>query len=344
MAGKWETHLAADGVTIDAEKAQADFIADQANAEVARLRDVEAELRRLLEEAQVPDVEPPPPPPPDPITQMWVGSSLYRAGGETQPEGYERRCSEWGVDDLELVRFFFDGMPTGWPQFGTANTVVSFKPPSVKDFGAGKYDTQIANWLNALPRDKKVRRVAIYHEREDNIEAGQFTHADARAMDARMRKLIDEANSRNGTKITFGIILMGWTLDSRSGRNIDNYLKVDFKYDWIGWDAYAGNSFGMDLPDLEYTKALFGRCKAATENHGAKNWYICETGTSNKGHPLDEYDTMQAKWITGGFGVARDLGCKGIMYWDSVTGTGQANNYQIQGPKAKAAMGAEIKK
>jgi len=343
--GKWTDHLTQDGQSIDAEKAQADLVADQANARAAQLQDENDALRKALEEAQVP-VDPPPPPPPDPKTQMWVGSSLYNPGGETMLQGYDRRCKAWGVDDLEMTRFFFPQMPTGWPQFGTANTVVSFKPSGydVKGFGEGKYDSQTTNWLNSLPRDKKVRRVAIFHEREDDIEDHKFTFAEAKAMDRKMRTLIDEANARNGTKITFGIVFMGWTLQESSGRKIENYLPTDFKYDWIGWDAYPGNSASLDLPDFRYTKELFGKCKNATLAHNPKaNYYICETGSSNKGLDPVVYDGKQAQWIEGATKIALDLGFKGFMYWDSVVGTGPANDYQVKAPKAAAAMGVAIK-
>ena len=341
--GAWTDHLTADGVAIDAEIQQRNDEVLAVQEQLGTALDENLELRRLLAEYQTPP--PVPEPTPDPVTTMWVGTSLYTPGGETMAEGFARRTQDWGAEP-EMVRYFFSGMPNGWPQFGSAATLVSFKPPNndVKGFAAGKYDANVIAWLNSLPRDKKVRRIAFYHEREDNIEAGQFTKADAKAADARLHALILAANERNGTNLRFGLVLMGWTLDKRSGRNVLDYLPTDWKYDWLGWDAYPGNSFSLDLPNLDYTEELYGRCRDATKAHGAKNWYICETGTSNKGHDLAEYDTLQAKWITGACQIARDLGCKGWMYWDSVTGEGQANNYQVQGPKAKAAMGVEIER
>lgn len=341
--GEWTDHLTADGVKMDSQRAADAEAAAQASVVHAADLDRIAELEALLE----PQVPPVPDPPPDPTTSMWVGSSLYTPGGETLQQGYDRRCSEWGVSDLEMVRYFFPGMPTGWPQFGSAATIVSFKVPNydMKGFAAGKYDTQTKAWLNSLPRDGKARRIAFWHEREDEIASGKFTFADALAADEHMMGLIQDANSRNGTNLKFGLILMGWSLDPASGRDVNKYFprQGTFTYDYVGWDAYPGNSFSMDLPNLLYTETLFTRCAEATAAHGAKNWYICETGTSNKGHSLQEYDTMQADWIEGAFTLARELKCKGITYWDSVTGAGQQNNYQIQGPKAKAAIGAEIK-
>ena len=341
--GAWTDHLTADGVAIDAEIQQRNDEVLAVQGQLGTALDENLLLRQKLAEYETPP--PVPEPIPDPVTTMWVGTSLYTPAGETMAEGFARRTQEWGAEP-EMVRYFFSGMPNGWPQFGKAATVVSFKPPNndVKGFAAGKYDAQVVAWLNSLPRDTQTRRIAIYHEREDNIEAGQFTFADAKAMDARLNSLIDAANARNGTRLTFGLILMAWTLETASGRKLANYLPTDFKYDWMGWDAYSGNSYSLDQPDFKRTKSNFTACRDATKAHGAKNWFICETGTSNKGHDLAEYDTLQAQWITGAAQIARDLGCKGFMYWDSITGVGQQNNYTIQGPKAKAAMGAEIKR
>lgn len=331
--GKWTDHFNTDGQNVDSEQAAYESQTAALNVQIAILQD-------QLAASHIPPVTPPP----DPTTQMWVGTSLYTPGGETLQQGFDRRTTDWGAEP-EMVRFFFSGMPAGWPQFGSAATVVSFKPPNndVKGFAAGHYDTATTNWLDALPRDGKVRRVAIYHEREDNIANGEFTFTDAKAMDSKMHDLIVAANARNGTKITFGLILMGWTVDARSGRKVGDYLPSNFTYDWLGWDAYAGNSLSMDLPGLSYTKENFTACADITKAHGAKNWYICETGTSNKGHSATEYDTMQAQWLKGAVDIAKTLGCKGFMYWDSVTGIGPANDYRIIGPKAKAAMGAAIK-
>lgn len=339
--GPWETHFGEDGRNVDSEVAARDQEVTSLQVTMGNLQTKVADLTAELAKYQPVPV---PDPVPDPTSSMWVGTSLYTPGGETMQAGFDRRTSEWGAEP-EMVRYFFSGMPAGWPTFGSAATVVSFKPPNndVLGFAGGKYDQQINAWLNSLPRDGKARRVAIYHEREDNIEAAQFSFANARGMDAKMHALIAAANGRNGTNIKFGLILMGWTVDSRSGRKVSNYLPTDWKYDWMGWDAYAGNSLSMDLPDLTYTKENFGACADATKAHGAKNWYICETGTSNKGHTADEYDTMQAQWLKGAFSIARGLGCRGFMYWDSVTGTGAANDYQIKGTKARAAMGAGIK-
>jgi hypothetical protein len=336
MAQQWTEHLTADGQAIDAQTNQLVEENLLVHTQLADALDRVAEL----EASQEPTPEPEPEP--EPSRGMWVGSSLYNINGETNQEGYDRRTKEWGAAP-EIVRYFFPGLPNGWPQYGTAPTVVSFKPPNfdMKGFGAGKYDTYMVAWLNSLPRDRKTRRVALWHEREDDIEKGMFTKADALAADARLKKLILAANERNGTLVRIGMVLMGWTVQEGSHRDIESYFG-DFEYEWIGWDAYPGNTFDVD-PDLSDTKYLYGECAKFAKEHGAKNWYICETATSNKGHELDVYDTLQAKWITGAVNVARDAGFKGWIYWDSITGTGQKNNYQIQGPKARAAMGAAIK-
>lgn len=340
MSSQWTQHLNADGVAMDAQ-------IDQKDAENVL---VQQQLAAALDELA--KYQQPPPPPPDPTTQMWVGSSLYVPGGYTLQQGYDQRCTAWGVPDLEGVRYFFPGMPNGWPTFGGAPTLASFKPPNndVKGFGAGKYTVATDAWLNSLPRDTRVRPVAIYHEREDNIERGEFNFADAKAMDKQFHDRVVAANLRNGTRLTFGLILMGWTVDVASRRDVKNYLPTDYTYDWIGWDAYTGDKLSLDLPNLSYTTSLFTACRDATKAHGAKNWFICETGTANYGHSDNEYDAMQADWLTGAMEIARGLGCRRVFYWDSVDAVQDngsvlpSDDYRIKGPKARAAMGAQIKK
>lgn len=329
-----QDELGALGAEWDATEAQLNTVTGEKSVLQDALTAAEAEIQRLK------DLYEPEEPTPTPRKKMRVGSSLYRESGEDHQEAFARRARDWGAEP-EIVRYFFSGMPTGWPQFGEAQSVVSFKPPSVRGMGQGQYDAQLNAWLDSLPKDNKVRRVAVFHEREDDIADGHFTKADARAMDAKMYRLIQEANTRNGTNVRFGLVLMQWTLDPKSGRNVNDYLPTDWTYDWMGWDAYGGDRPDQDLPELTGTRTAFTRCRDATKAHGAANWFICETGTRNHMNlPAAEYDARQAQWITGACGIARELGCRGFMYFDSTVG----GDFRILGPKGFAAMGAEIGK
>lgn len=350
----WDTHLAGDGAAIAAEQATALQHALDLQAQLAETQS-RFDTYKLSHPDPTPSPDPTPEPAPTPIAKaLLVGSSLYVPGGMSLQQGYDQRCAAWGVDDLDLTRIFFPQMAVGWPTYGSARTLLSFKPPSydVKGFVAGKYDTAARNWLNALPRDKTPRQVCIFHEREDDIADGRFTFADARAMDDRMNDLVNEANARNGTNVRFGLVLMGWTLETGSRRDVNNYLPASgtFIYDWIGWDAYTGDSAGMDLPNLPRTEAVFGEAADVTKAHNSKaGIFICETGTANYGHTAAEYDTMQADWITGATNIARDLGFRGLIMWDSVDAVQAdgsvkpSDDYRVKGPKARAAMGAAIK-
>lgn len=353
----WGQELAAAGAAIDADFAELHSLLDAATsddaldeAQIADLTQqvgavalernaLQAEVDRLLAE-----YEPPPPPPPEPV--MRVGATLMREGTETTQDAYDRRSNDFGAEP-EMVRYFFSGLPFGvWPQFGLAQSIVSFKPASndVSGVAAGTYDAQISAFLDTCAADKKPKRFAFYHEREDNIERGEFTKAQARAADVHVKQLVDAANARHpGINVRFGIVLMSWTLDSRSQRNVADYLPAadaGWKYDWIGWDAYPGDTPSLDLPALAATNAVFQKCADTTKAHNAKaNWFITETGTRNHvGDSADVYDTKQADWITGAIQVAIDKGCKGFCYFDSTVG----GDFRIKGPKAKAAMGAAI--
>ena len=316
-------------------QADAELIADaivdlgmRADAEVAALK------------AQIPEPQPPEPEPTPAF--MKVGSSLYRESGETYDQAFQRRATNWGAEP-ELVRYFYSNYPTGdWPKFGKSQIVASFKPTNINDFVAGNYDSVFNKWFDELPQDGVPKRISPWHEEEDDIERGAFTFEQAKRMDKKFKDLATAANKRNpGSNIRVGKVFMAWTLDSRSGRNIDNYLPTDWDFDWLGWDAYAGDSASLDLPNLTYTKALFTRCKDATTKHGTNSWFICETGTRNHNNvAADVYDGMQAEWITGAIGIAAQLGCRGFMYFDSTVG----GDFRIKGPKGFAAMGNAIKK
>lgn len=291
--------------------------------------------------ATIAALQPAPPPPPEP--QMLVGSSLYTGTGETLSEGFTRRVHDFGAEP-ELVRIFYPGLPTGaWPLYGSALAIVSFKPPNydMAGFVAGKYDTQVLAYLNAVPLDGRAKRVVVWHESEDDIAAKRFTAAQYRDGDAKLRQLANQVNSaKPKANIRVGIILMAWTLDPRSGRTLADYDPTA-ELDFVGWDAYPGDTAGCDLPDLTATRKAFTACRDATKTIGGRNWFICETGTRNVlNESAADYDTRQARWISGAFPIARELGCKGITYFDSTVG----GDFRLIGPKAQAALGAEIKK
>jgi hypothetical protein len=266
-------------------------------------------------EAQVAALQPAPP-------QMRVGISVR------DKAQFEQRTADFGVKP-ELARVFYPTLPTMTDPGYQCQRIVSFKPPNndVQGFIDGKYDVGVSNWLISAG----AVRVAVYHEREDNIEAGQFTKAQAVAMDAHMAELV----SKYG-RARFGIILMSWTLDPRSKRTLSDYVGPGNPYEWIGWDSYPGDYVGNDLPDLAATHLEYGRC---ADNSFGLPWYICETGTRNYGGTPEAYDDLQAAWITGAVAIAQELGCRGWCYFDSTVG----GDFTLKGPKAYAAMAAAIR-
>ena len=302
----------------------------------ARIIELETENAELRAEIDRLTQAPEPAPEPAPKKTMQVGTSLHRESGETYDQAFARRTKNWGAEP-ELVRYFYPGLPSGsWPKFGGAQVVVSFKPTNMGAFINGMEDSKFGAFLDTCAKDNEPKRISAWHEEEDDIEKGSITFAQAKQMDAKLKSLVVAANQRNpGANIRIGKVFMQWTLDSRSGRDIDNYLPTEWTFDWLGWDAYPGDS----PPSVDYTKVIYTRCKDATAAHGAKNWYICETGTQNHDNKSpDVYDSDQATWITGAVKVADELGCKGWMYFDSTVG----GDFRIKGPKGFAAMGGAI--
>jgi hypothetical protein len=282
----------------------------QLEADIRVRNDTIAELTQ-----QIADLQPPPPP-------MRVGISV-----KDQAQ-YDGRTADFGVAP-EIVRIFFPGLPGKLPTLARGTgTVVSFKPPSndVQGFIDGKYDAPVSAWLTTYSGV-----VAVYHEREDNIERREFTLEQASRMDAHMAGLVKlYGRSR------FGIILMEWTLNPKSGRAVEDYVDPTL-YQWIGYDSYPADSATQDLPGLVWTQESFTRCR---DNSFGLPWFICETGTRNKQNaPAAEYDARQAEWITRASALAETLGCRGFMYFDSTVG----GDFTLKGPLALSAMGEAIR-
>lgn len=307
-----------------------------ANVEVARLRD---------------KYEPTTPP----LTAMRVGTN------ETSDATFANRTAAFGAEP-ELSRWYFSSLPTSWPQFGSAQSVISFKLPNVPKLDAagnvvkdsrgdtvyvpdvagllaGKYDAQLNGWLDKCPADSRPKWVIFWHEPEDEIRDGKFTAAQLRAAVAYVKSLIDAKNTP-ARRIKVGICLMEWTLEPASGRNVNDYLP-NVALDFIGWDAYPADRADQDLPNLDRTRAAFTKCRDATKAAGVPVWLILETGTRKLDPAMTDadYDTRQATWISKAIPIADELGARGLTYFDSTVG----GDFTIKGPKAKAAMGAAIR-
>lgn len=120
--------------------------------------------------------------------------------------------------------------------------VITMKVSSVPNSGAAD-DTRQASILNGLIAAGLRDFIwGVYHEPEDDVANGTFTAVQWRAMQNRMLPKAKAIIAGVGGRTA--IILMSYTANSKSGRNIDDY-KVDVA-DLVGFDIYekAGSSSG----------------------------------------------------------------------------------------------------
>lgn len=256
---------------------------------------------------------------------MLVGSSLYREPGEDQQAAYDRRVRNWGIAP-ETVRLYYTGLPWGaFPTFPGV-PVASFKAPAAA-FAGGDHDDAIRAFLESAAKNGRRKFVAFWHEPEDDIEAGAMTGVNYRAATAHLRDII-RSYAGSGLGLKSCQILMQWSLDPHSGRNVGNYL-VD-GLDAIGWDCYPGLDSGSISTDYQ-------RCADATAAIGAPRWMLCETAPNSALHATQQ---QKADWLGLACQIARDKGCDLFQYFDSTVG----GDFRLTSQAAWDAMAAEIRK
>jgi hypothetical protein len=262
---------------------------------------------------------------------MPVGTSVHREPGESYEQAWQRRVSTWGVEP-EMARIFYQGLPVGdWPQFGDAQVMASFKLPVVNgraDVAGllhGRYDEQLTSWFESMPRDGTPKYVAFWHEPEDDIARGRLTTAEFRQSFEYLRTLAAPYDGTN-RDINVGVVLMGFTANPASGRNVADFLPKDAAF--VGWDIYPRAS-EQDTWD-RFAQAAEAACDA-----GVPRWFLAETAI-NASEGASQGET--ASWIPMAADAARRLGYAGFLYFDSTVG----GDFRLASHDTWQAMNAEI--
>jgi hypothetical protein len=225
--------------------------------------------------------------------------------GETYQQAYQRLDAAYG--GLDLTRVFYGGLPDNWP--GKVNTSgrpmnISFKaaPRAVL---AGTHDAYLRAWFRAAPRDRDIYWT-YYHEPEDNVAAGEFTAADYRPAWQRLSRLADEAGN---PRLRATLILMGWSLDARSGRNWRDYYPGRDAIDVLGWDNYndAARRGVYGSPE-----SIFGDIVATSRGEGLP-FAIAETGSGIVG---GDTGAGRAAWLRSIVNYLRAAGALYVSYFD----------------------------
>jgi hypothetical protein len=125
----------------------------------------------------------------------------------------------------------------------------------------------VAAAFKNVPSDVTVYG-CYWHEPEDNIAKGDITLADWRA------RTIEHAAAMRTVGVVPTVILMAYTLNAGSGRNVMDYGNT--KADVLAWDYYMNPAKGKDDPEGMVDRMLF-----AARSMGAKATGVAETGVPN---------------------------------------------------------------
>lgn len=214
------------------------------------------------------------------------GAAFTQEPGETYQQALTRADARYG--GLDIARIYYGGLPAGWPgklDLGQRPLTVSFKADP-KEILAGRDDSGLRTWFATAPTTRDVYW-SYYHEPEDDIARGAFTAADYRAAWQRIASLADAAGN---PRLHATLILMGWSLDPRSGRTWTDYFPGAGTVDVLAWDNYnAGQRKNTYTP----AATIFGAAVAVTRAAGLR-FAVAETGS-----PLVAGDsgTGRAAWL-----------------------------------------------
>lgn len=251
---------------------------------------------------------------------MLTGTSVRPNAGETWVQALARLNRLFGP--LKTVRIYSPTICPG-PDDARVSAVTGLNAIPLISFKSWDATSQ-ANFTR-LVRGLDRATVTFHHEPEgdpttDNLAIGRTYTA--------MRSIVSAAG-KDG-KIELWHILMGWTVDPKSGRDVNVYLPSTTlaAVDGLGWDLYAG----PDTPDgpSRDPVTMFGRCALASKERG-KRWGVFETGARVT---ADTTDGLHADWYSTAMAFARNPRAAGVdadpavymTMWNSITGD---NDYRI---------------
>jgi hypothetical protein len=207
-----------------------------------------------------------------PPSGTLCGASYLPEGSETATDALAAEDRRFG--DLRMARIFY-AVPSAWPgRAGKAarTVVVSFKldPRAVN---AGEHDAVLRKWFLEAPRDRDIYW-SLHHEPEENIENGEFTAAEYREA---WRRLDGFASAASNPRLRATLILMDWSIDSRSGRHWRDYYPGGDVIDVLAFDVY--NHGWKQDPQVYYSaekqlSAIVTMAKAV-----GKPWGLAELGS-----------------------------------------------------------------
>lgn len=242
---------------------------------------------------------------PEALSGTEFGVTLDTLGGLTKDQAWAQANSRYGKPGI--VRIFHPSAPNGWKEANIAkgsDITVSFKIQP-KDVLSGANDAKLRSWFQSAPNDTTIYWT-YFHEPEDDIERGAFTPAQYRAAWQRIHKIANETCQPN---LHPTLILMGWTVDPRSGRDFNDYYPGSDYIDVLSWDMY--NPWGGSV--YKDPKSHFEKVVMKSKAEG-KPFAIAETGSLLIGN---DKGAGRAAWMTSMAKYFRDNKALYVSYFDT---------------------------
>lgn len=269
-----------------------------------------------------------PSPSPTATPPLLCGAAFKpEAEGETYQEALAREDRLLG--GLDVVRDYYTSVPS-WPgrvDTGTRPAIVSLKLKPA-DVLAGTYDTRLREWFAGAPATRDTYWV-YFHEPEDNIERGEFTAADYRAA---WRHLAALADATGNPRLYATLVIMGYSVETPSGRNWRDYYPGRDTIDVLAWDIY--NYVNEGAGGYRDPATLFGKAYETARAEGLP-FAVAEVGSAI----ADGDDgTGRAAWIRDTFRYLRDRRAVFVSYFDMyIEANHGPQHYELRDAASQAA-------
>jgi hypothetical protein len=247
--------------------------------------------------------------PPGANPETLFGASVDQ-GARTWTEAVADSDALYGR--LDVVRVFYQGMPSGWPgRAGAVDrpVVVSFKAMP-QEVLTGALDDELRQWFATAPRGRDIWW-SYWHEPEDNVAAGDFTAQQWREAYRRIAGLAQEAQN---PMLHSTAILMCWTASPKSGRSVSDFFPGRDVVDTLGWDCY-------NLADDSYNgpAMMFDRIIQISRDYGV-DFGIAELGSKIRG---TDDGTLRAVWLRQVAEYLAQEGAQFVTYFDNLMPGGE---------------------
>lgn len=261
----------------------------------------------------------------------YVGAESVLSAPQTRLE----RSFSIGGAGLPIAKVFRSGTPTTWDpaQEGVVSgrrVIACYGPQTtVPAAAAGNDNARLSAWASSVPRDWRVI-FCFFQEADDNIQAGDFSAGDYKAVFAQHYPIIKAAQKAPSSGLR-GNQLELWPIFSTpfnlslSAATAASWLPSPSVCDGYGWDVYL-NPNGQQLPghtgdiryDTAYDQDWATRCDRIMTVHqlnGMNRWLIGEAGAPARDWDTD--GTQRDLYLTNGIEYCLDPPLAGLPAADA---------------------------